>query len=426
MRVPSGDPSNRKRLLRRLRTGILIALLPVLALATWLYWLTLPEYELTGNEVYDAFAPALYEHAVNNLAFAKLWALEDHKASPKSFRNRSVNALKDMISFVINARKQLPFEKYESVFDDNVDYINMRGVFDPHQYKYDYLMRSFDRGVYDEGTFVLLSQWSGTPDNVSDSRNKAMELYPDSALWRFMEAERDLGYSCYAIGGNYQGYSSEGNSAITRGFELAHQSIVACLDAPVNNAPDCFPFSAAYRDFTSSKPRQNRRIAYSIISNYNYELDMRVNTYKSLLDAYDQGFIDYEFINDYLKYIYKWMLYRDTVASSRKQMQIKYYRNLYSALEAGVIELTDVQEKELQAFMDKLDSINTYCIQIRKPAFPGKTTDEKGWENYQSTLKVMNNYIVQEFSKLSPPTIEGWLAGGAKLKPRQNAGATQP
>jgi hypothetical protein len=48
--------------LRKLRMVLLFSLLPLIALSLYLYWLTLPGYVPTGNEVYDAFAPMAYKY----------------------------------------------------------------------------------------------------------------------------------------------------------------------------------------------------------------------------------------------------------------------------------------------------------------------------------------------------------------------------
>jgi hypothetical protein len=426
--LTSGYSSNRQRLWRRLRTGFLIAILPLLALATYLYWLTLPEYEPTGNAVYDAFAPVIYNQQLLLLVWERMRTVTGYEGNP--IIESVITFTAEMIGkcIPIRAAQEPPeFLELDSVFHDSVDYLNYRSLFMYDFKREPYLQASIDKGFYDIGTHIIMARTSSRDDKVFCIPEPECSLYPNYSYWYFEPIEASLSKLGYLIDPGRAKPEKPTRQEIQDAFNVTLKLLRKCNEAPINSMPDWYPRDLSDIEGDREGALPNRRVAHGLrVMTGAFNVDIHAHKYRAVMMGYNDGYVDQLFLSEYIKYIHKSFTFEqyDTVPGMRT-LDIKHYILYLRELESNVVDLTDSQQIDLDDFVDNLNAIEAQSKKMLQGLYKSRTVDESEIKKRNAKVEKICDYITDEFSKLTPPTIEGWLAGGAKLKPRQNAGGTQ-
>lgn len=425
------DNQNDKSLfkLRTLKIGLSVSIVPLIALALYLYWLTLPEYEPTGNEVYDAFAPAVHTKALYFDATCRIVRLQDQYGCTHGIWGTVAYCMLIPIT-----RKLDNTDFYATIHIRNERDIQQPDSFELHCMKYivgyeedDYavLEKTAETNVCDAGTYLLVLR-KKQRESLLNTAIQAVGRYPDYSVWYLKIADDKMGFALFTVNEpDCDENSPEYKDAISS-LAVAQDYMKMAIAAPLNASPPVYPFDIAICETSNSKPLCNRRIAYWFLDKSgSYKL--RVYSYRGshLLDSYYKHIVEYDFIDDYLRFLNQSIRISENDKMTRKTLMLGSYIWLYDEITTKVIDLTPEQTKEYRAFHDELEKIDKHCESLSDTAAAAMLNNELGYYVWLKADFEIQNYVISELAKLDPPTIEEWLAGGATLKPRQGSASAQ-
>jgi hypothetical protein len=324
----------------------------------------------------------------------------------------------------LNYRDQL-YKSYCIDADNSEDYLFMSTVVDDDDHNEYALRKLVDCGRNRPDVYVMLLYFCNNKEVPYDLVfEDTIKSFPEYSYWYYSRAidtisnAVDDSYS----GGTYIRTYDRDN------LELSLSLMKKGNEAPLNSLPEYFPLDIASYEFVSQKSPTNTFVAGSIFNDSSISLNLRDFHYSFLKDAVASGEFSVDYLDDYLLGSYRITLCNNNdIISTSTLTNLRAYISIFQGVIDDNLALTSQQDKEYHQYLDKLAVVNDKCTTMFKHA----NTHLLNWYDYLSYRKWtrlrfdINTFIHSELSKLDPPTIKDWLAGGATLKPRQGSATAQ-